>query len=102
MRTPASLQRALVDPAQAILPANRPVRAVTKDGRTIRGRRINEDTYTLQLIDEQSRLVSLTKADLRSFELLSTSSMPSFQNTLTVDERADIVAYLLSLKGGKP
>ncbi len=102
VRTPASLQRALVDPAQAILPANRPVRAVTKDGRTIRGRRINEDTYTLQLIDEQSRLVSLTKADLRSFELLSTSSMPSFQNTLTVDERADIVAYLLSLKGGKP
>jgi putative heme-binding domain-containing protein len=102
VRTPASLQRALVDPGQAILPANRPVRAVTKDGRSIRGRRINEDTYTLQLIDEQSRLVSVSKADLRSFELLSTSSMPSFENTLTADERADVVAYLLSLKGGKP
>jgi cytochrome c oxidase cbb3-type subunit III len=99
VRTPASLQRALVDPAQAILPANRSARAVTRDGRTIRGRRLNEDAYTVQLIDEQSRLVSLVKADLRSFELVPTSSMPSFQNTLTADERADLVAYLLSLKG---
>lgn len=99
VRTPASLQRALLDPAQAMLPANRTVRAVTKDGRTIRGRRVNEDTYTIQLIDEQSRLLSLTKADLRSFETISTSSMPSFQNTLTPDERADVIAYLLSLKG---
>ena len=99
VRTPASLQRALVDPAQAILPANRSVRAVTRDGRTIRGRRLNEDAYTIQLIDEQSRLVSLVKADLRSLELVPASSMPSFQNTLTADERADMVAYLLSLKG---
>lgn len=99
VRTPASLQRALVDPVQAILPANRSARAVTRDGRTIRGRRLNEDAYTVQLIDEQSRLVSLVKADLRSFELVPTSSMPSFQNTLTADERADLVAYLLSLKG---
>jgi putative heme-binding domain-containing protein len=99
LRTPASLQRALVDPAQALLPANRPVRAVTRDGRTIRGRRLNEDAYTIQLIDEQSKLVSLVKADLRSFELVATTSMPSYQNTLTADERADVIAYLLSLKG---
>jgi len=98
-RTPASLQRALVDPAQAILPANRSVRAVTRDGRTVRGRRLNEDAYTIQLVDEQSQLVSLVKADLRSLELAPASSMPSFQNTLTADERADLVAYLLSLKG---
>ena len=99
MRTPASLQRALVNPAQAILPANRPVRAVTRDGRTIRGRRVNEDTYTIQLIDEQSRLVSLFKADLRSLEVSSTTSMPSYETTLTAEERADVIAYLLSLKG---
>ena len=48
-----------------MLPINRPVRAVTQDGRTIRGRRLNEDTYTVQLIDEQERLVSLVKADLQ-------------------------------------
>jgi len=42
------------------------------------------------------------KADLRSLELAPASSMPSFQNTLTADERADLVAYLLSLKGREP
>jgi putative heme-binding domain-containing protein len=99
LRTPASLQRALVDPAQAILPANRSVLVVTRDGRTIRGRRLNEDSFTIQLIDDQSRLVSLVKSDLRRFELIPTSSMPSYQATLTADERADLVAYLLSLKG---
>ena len=48
---------------------------------------------------EWERLVSLVKADLRSFELVPNSSMPSFQNMMTADERADVVAYLLSLKG---
>jgi len=89
----------LVDPAGTIIPGNRSVRAVTRDGRTIRGRRLNEDYYTIQLIDEQSRLVSLVKADLRSFELVQTSSMPSYATTLTTDERADVIGYLLSLKG---
>ena len=99
MRTPASLQRALVEPARTLIPGNRSVRAVTRDGRTIRGRRLNEDAYTIQLIDEQSRLVSLIKSELRSFEIIPTSSMPSYETTLTADERADLVAYLLSLKG---
>jgi cytochrome c oxidase cbb3-type subunit III len=98
-RTPGSLQRALVQPAQALLPGNRTVRAVTRDGRTIRGRRLNEDSFTIQVIDEQSRLVSLVKSDLRTFELVPTSPMPSYETTLTADERADLIAYLLSLKG---
>ena len=102
IRSPVSLQRALLDPAGSLLPANRTVRAVTRDGRAIRGRRLNEDTYTVQLIDEQERLVSLTKADLRSFEVSPVSAMPSAEKTLTPDEIADVVGYLLSLKGLQP
>jgi putative heme-binding domain-containing protein len=98
-RTPAALQRSLVNPTSAMLPINRPVRAVTKDGKTIRGRRLNEDTFTVQLIDDQERLLSLVKADLREYELATTSPMPSVSGTLTADEQADLVAYLLSLKG---
>jgi len=98
-RKPASLQRALLDPTGSIIPGNRSVRAMTRDGRTIRGRRLNEDAYTIQLIDEQSRLISLVKADLRSFDVIPTSSMPSYETTLTADERADLIAYLLSLTG---
>jgi hypothetical protein len=83
------------DPVASIIPANRSVRAVTRDGRTIRGRRLNEDYYTIQLIDEQARLVSLIKADLRSVEVIQASSMPSYATTLTADERADLIGYLL-------
>ena len=102
IRSPTSLQRSLLDPAGSLLPANRTVRAVTRDGRAIRGRRLNEDTYTVQMIDEQERLVSLTKADLRSFELSPVSPMPSAEKALTPDEISDVIGYLLSLKGLQP
>lgn len=99
IRTPAALQRALLDPTGSMLPANRPVRAVMRDGRTIRGRRLNEDTYTIQLIDEQERLVSLNKADLVTLEQGDRSPMPTLADSFTGDELADLVAFLLSLRG---
>ena len=99
IRSAGSLQRSLVDPSSQMMPINRPVRAVTRDGTVINGRRLNEDTYTVQLLDERERLVSLTKAALREYTILTTSPMPSYTNTLTPDELADLMAYLLSLKG---
>jgi putative heme-binding domain-containing protein len=99
IRSAAVLQRKLLDPTATMLPINKPVRAVTRDGRTIRGRRLNEDSYTVQLIDDQERLVSLVKADLREYEVGKTSPMPSATEKLTGDELADLLAYLLSLKG---
>lgn len=99
VRTASALQRSLLDPTSGMLPINRPVRAVTKDGTTIRGRRLNEDTYTVQLIDDQERLVSLEKSELRDYELGRTSPMPPATRSLGADEVADVVAYLLSLKG---
>ena len=82
-----------------MMPINRPVRAVTRDGTVINGRRLNEDTYTVQLIDDRERLLSLNKADLREYTILTTSPMPSYKDTLSADELADLLAYLLSLKG---
>jgi putative heme-binding domain-containing protein len=98
-KSPALLHLSLLDPTAAMLPVNRPVRVVTRDGKTIKGRRLNEDTYTLQLIDEQERLLSLMKSDLREYEIVKASAMPSYKDKLTADEIADVVAYLLSLKG---
>jgi putative heme-binding domain-containing protein len=99
IRSPAALQRSLLDPTSAMLPINRPVRIVTRDGRTIRGRRLNEDSYTVQIIDEQERLMSFVKADLREYELGKTSPMPSVAKTLSGEELADVIAFLLTLKG---
>jgi putative heme-binding domain-containing protein len=99
IRSAASLQRSLTDPSSQMMPINRPVRAVLRDGTVINGRRLNEDTYTVQLFDDKERLVSLSKADLREYTILTTSPMPSSRDTLSQDELADLVAYLLSLKG---
>jgi putative heme-binding domain-containing protein len=100
LRTAATLQRTLLDPQAALLPINRPVRAVLRDGTVVTGRRLNEDTHTVQLIDERERLVSLDKAAHREYSLGDDAKMPSYAQTLDEGERADLVAYLLSLKGG--
>ncbi len=93
------LERNLLTPNTQMFPINRPVRAVTKDGKVITGRRLNEDTYTVQLADEEGRLVSVAKDDLREFTISTESTMPSYQDKLTEADLSDLVAYLLSLKG---
>ena len=75
------------------------VRLVMRDGKTIRARRLNEDTFSIQLIDEQGRLQSIMKTDVREYEILKASPMPAYQGKLSTEEVADLVAYLLSLRG---
>ena len=70
---------------------------MTRSGETIRGRRLNEDTYTVQLIDSDERLRSLVKADLVEYEVSLTPIMEP--TTLSSDEVADLIGYLLSLRG---
>lgn len=98
-RSAGSIQRSLLDPSSQMMPINRPVRLVTKEGTVINGRRLNEDTYTIQVIDDRERLHSLAKADLREFTISKTSLMPSYKGTLSPEELADLLGYLLSLKG---
>jgi putative heme-binding domain-containing protein len=98
-RSPGSLQRTLLDPSSQMMPINRPVRLVKKDGTVVNGRRLNEDTYSIQVIDDKERLHSILKADLKEFTISKTSPMPSFKDTLDSTEIADLIGYLLSLKG---
>jgi putative heme-binding domain-containing protein len=98
-RSAGSLQRSIVDPSSQMMPINRPVRVVMRDGTIINGRRLNEDTYTIQIFDDRERLLSLDKADLREFTITTTSPMPSYKGQLSTGDLADLVAYLLSLKG---
>ena len=99
VRSPGSIQRTLLDPTSQMMPINRPVRLVKKDGTVINGRRLNEDTYTVQVIDDRERLQSVLKADVREYTISKTSPMPSFKGTLNSGELADLLGYLLSLKG---
>ncbi len=95
------LEQSLIDPGAVVLPQNRFVKVVTKDGTTVTGRLMNQDTFTLQMIDSQDRLRSFPIADLRQHSVLTTSSMPSYKDRLSSQERADVIAYLVSLKGSR-
>jgi putative heme-binding domain-containing protein len=99
IRTAAALQRSLLEPSRAMLPINRPTTIVTTAGATIRGRRTNEDTFSVQLVDERERLVTVLKKDIKAMALAKESPMPSMATRLSPDEVADLVAYLLSLRG---
>jgi putative heme-binding domain-containing protein len=101
-RPAAAIQRSLIDPTGSMQPINRPVRAVKRDGSVIAGRRLNEDTYTVQILTTEGRLVSLVKAELAQWSVATTSPMPSFKDTLKPDELIDLVAYIASLKGTRP
>jgi quinoprotein glucose dehydrogenase len=93
-----ALTKTLTDPNAALRPAVFSIRAVLKDGKAVVGLRLNEDRYSVQFIDEQERLRSLTKSELREFAVLTTARMPSYRDKLTPQEIADVVSYLRSLK----
>jgi len=99
LRTPAALQRAMLDPNLAMPPINRPVTIVTTAGKTVRGRRVNEDTFSVQLVDAGGELTTVVKTDVKTIETGRTSPMPSVAKTLSTDAVADLVAYLFSLRG---
>jgi cytochrome c oxidase cbb3-type subunit III len=97
-RTPAALERSIRDPSSAMMPINRPVRIAMLDGSTISGRRLNEDTATVQVIDDSERLRSIAKRDIRTLEVDTVSPMPAFADRLTDAEIGDLVGYLLTLR----
>ncbi len=72
---------------------------VTKDGQTITGRLLNLDSFTVQMLDSKEQLRSFEKANLRDYGIVDTSPMPSYKDKLNAQELADVVSYLVSLKG---
>jgi putative heme-binding domain-containing protein len=98
-RTVEQIQTSLVDPDAEILPENRTYRVVTRDGTSITGRLLNHDTFQVLMRDPKDQLRSFNKSDLREHGFVPASPMPSYRSTLSIDELADVVGYLASLKG---
>ena len=98
LRSSAAIESSILDPNRTVLPQHRYIQATTKQGHAISGRRLGEDTLTVQLIDSNEELLSLPKAALREYAVLKTSPMPSYKDKLTAQELADLVSYLVSLK----
>ena len=60
---------------------------------------MNEDTFSVQLIDTTEKLRSFKIADLREHAFVAKSPMPSYKDKLTPEELSDLIGYLTSLKG---
>jgi putative heme-binding domain-containing protein len=98
-RTTDRLQRALVAPDEEVIPENRFVRLVTKDGATITGRLLNQDAISVQLMTPKEELKTYLRATLREYAIVDKGLMPSVEGKLTNQQVADVVSYLFSLKG---
>lgn len=94
------LRESLVKPGAAVPEGFLVVRVVTRDGKTVRGLRVNEDSFTIQLRDASNHFFSFRKSDLTNLKKEFTESlMPSYESTLSAVELEDIVAYLATLRG---
>ena len=98
-RTADRLQQALLAPDEEVLPENRFVRFVTRDGATVTGRILNQDAISVQLINAKDQLKTYLRAAVRDYTIVDKGLMPSVQGKLSNDQVADVVKYLSTLKG---
>lgn len=74
------------------------VKVETTDGHKFTGVVLNEDSFTLQMLDASEQLHLFDKNGLRSFEKSRESLMPSYDGkTLSDKELQDILAFLQSV-----
>jgi len=100
-RSAAYLREALIDPAASLPDKFLTVSVTTRDGRNLRGVRVNEDSFTIQLRDDKLQFHSFRKAELKELKKeFGVSTMPSYK-TLAAGEIDDLIAYLASLRGEK-
>jgi putative heme-binding domain-containing protein len=97
-RSAEQIHAALVAPNKNVTPENRSVRLVTGDGKTVTGRILNQDGFSVQLIDSSDQLRSFQKAGLREFEIVTTNPMPSYASKMSAQDLTDLVHYLSSSK----
>lgn len=91
-RSAEQLKTSITDPDAEVLPENRFVVVTMKDGSTVRGRILNHDAISVQLIDGKQNLRSFLTANIRGYTILTKGLMP--KPNLTDEQVADVVAYL--------
>ena len=74
------------------------VTVVTADGKEIKGVTLNEDSFSVQIIDTSEQIRLLEKNKLLSFQKSRQSAMPKYGVDILSDkDLEDIVAYLISV-----
>jgi putative heme-binding domain-containing protein len=88
----------LTEPTKEFAQRYEMVTVVTPDGKEIKGVTLNEDSFSLQVIDTAEQVHLFDKDKLRSINKSRKSLMPSYNSgTLTDQDLNDIIAYLLDV-----
>jgi putative heme-binding domain-containing protein len=99
-RSAAFLRQTILKPAATLPNGFQYIAATPASGAAIRGIRVNEDSFTIQLRDAAGRYHSFRKAELKELRRLQGETpMPSYEGKVPAAELDDLVAYLASLKG---
>ena len=107
-RAPGYLRESLLKPSQVagtsdiVVQGFRrywPVSVTDLQGNVREGVLLGEDTYSIQLMDEEERLLSVLKRDLSEIRRGRESVMPGYEEVFSASELDDLIAYLSSLRG---
>ena len=98
-RGAAYLRESLLDPAVSVPNDFLDTEVVLKSGQRLKGRRMNEDTFTIVVHDYQGNNHLLDKTVVASIKKdMKASPMPSYRGKLSASELTDLIAYLASLR----
>lgn len=96
-RSAAFVKSVLMNPASELPDGFLMVIAITSDGQTVAGIRLNEDTFSIQIKDYSGHILSFRKTELPSLQRLTGQTpMPSFAKFLSPRELDDLVSFLIS------
>lgn len=99
-RGSSRLRETLQNPTKTIPEDFLFVEAINNSGQTIHGIRLNEDTFSIQLKDQQGRFHSFRKSELRNLKKLrGETPMPPYGSALSAAELDDLINFLASQRG---
>ena len=97
-RSANHLRESIVDPGAKVEAAWWVAKIVMKDGANRTGFILNQDTYSVQMLDFTSGLQLVQRTDFKDFGVDRGSIMPPYKDKLRDAELDDLVAYLASLE----
>ena len=97
-RSLESLVESVRSPSKQIAAGYQTATVVTADGKDARGFIMNEDRFSVQMMDSSENILLLDKDKLRSFHKSSVSLMPPYDTTALSDkDLQDIIGFLLTV-----
>ena len=96
--SPDELKQSLLTPPAKVDPKARLYEIVTNTGKIVQGKLLNQDPFSLQMLDSDGQLVAYLRSEIRTGRFVDPPHMPSYKDKLTNTQIIDLLAYLASLR----